>query len=168
MMEIGDGGLPGIRVWTPRRYHDARGYFFELMRESTEALLGEGVHFVQDNVSRSRRGVIRGLHYQDPAPQGKLVCVLEGEVFDVAVDLRPQSPTYLRWAGEYLSESNGKQVYIPPGFAHGFAVTSDEALVYYKCTDYYRPDASRVLRWNDPGVGVAWPIDDPVLSEGDR
>lgn len=167
-MELRDGQIPGIKILTPARYADERGYFFELMRETTEALLGEGVHFVQDNVSRSRRGVLRGLHYQDPHPQGKLVCVLQGEVYDVAVDLRPDSPTNGHWAGEYLSAENGKQVYIPEGFAHGFAVTSDEALVYYKCTDFYHADCARVIRWDDPVYGVEWPVVDPVLSAGDR
>jgi dTDP-4-dehydrorhamnose 3,5-epimerase len=123
--------------------------------------------FVQDNVSFSKRGVLRGLHYQHPFGQGKLVGVLLGAVFDVAVDVRRGSPTFGRWAGECLSAENKRQLYIPPGFAHGFLVTSAEALVAYKCTEYYHPEAERSIRWDDERIAIAWPLDGPVVSAKD-
>ncbi len=124
--------------------------------------------FVQDNLSRSCRGTLRGLHYQDPSPQGKLVSVLEGEVFDVAVDIRPASPTFGRWVSFYLSSDNHRQLYVPPGFAHGFCVTSESALFSYKCTDFYNPAAEGGIAWNDPDLAIHWPVNDPLLSPRDR
>jgi dTDP-4-dehydrorhamnose 3,5-epimerase len=167
MITVSDGGLPGIRIIETRVYPDERGHFRELWRASDEELLGVGP-FVQDNASWSTKGVIRGLHYQDPHPQAKLVCVLQGEVFDVAVDIRRDSATYGRWSGVRLRAGDGKQVFVPEGFAHGFAVLSEAALVFYKCTDYYRPEHARVIRWDDPVIGVEWPVEEVVVSEGDR
>jgi dTDP-4-dehydrorhamnose 3,5-epimerase len=124
--------------------------------------------FVQDNLSLSRRGILRGLHFQKPGTQGKLVWVIEGEVFDVAVDLRRSSPTFGKWHGLSLSGENKRQFYVPPGFAHGFAVTSETALFAYKCTDFYTPQHEVTLAWNDPEVGVRWPVEEPLLSEKDK
>ncbi|MGP8218592.1 MAG: dTDP-4-dehydrorhamnose 3,5-epimerase, partial [Limisphaerales bacterium] len=124
-------------------------------------------NFVQDNVSLSRRGTLRGLHFQNPAPQGKLVFVLQGEVFDVAVDIRRSSPTFGRWHGLHLSGENKRQFFIPPGFAHGFAVLSETALFAYKCTELYIPQNELTLAWNDPDIGIQWPLDNPQLSEKD-
>ena len=167
MIRVADGTLVGIKIVETQLHADERGRFQELWRNEYEALLGCRP-FVQDNASWSRRGVIRGLHYQEPNPQGKLVCVLHGSIFDVAVDIRPDSETFGEWEGVELHADEGRQVYIPEGFAHGFAVMSDAALVYYKCTDYYRPDGSRVIRWDDPGLGIEWPVDVPVVSIADR
>jgi dTDP-4-dehydrorhamnose 3,5-epimerase len=130
--------------------------------------VGLPARFVQDNLSFSARGVLRGLHFQNPGAQGKLVSVLQGEVFDVAVDIRVGSPTYGRWVGTNLSAENKRQFYVPEGFAHGFVVTSDTALLHYKCTGYYHPEAEGSIIWNDEDIGVMWPVDAPVLSEKDR
>jgi dTDP-4-dehydrorhamnose 3,5-epimerase len=151
----------------PKVRGDARGFFLETYRQAEYAEAGIPGPFVQDNVSRSRRGVLRGLHFQHPHGQGKLVQVLEGEVFDVAVDVRQDSPTFGRWVGRTLSSETKQQLYIPPGFAHGFVVTSDEALFSYKCTDYYNPASERTLLWNDPGVGVVWPMTSVLISAKD-
>jgi dTDP-4-dehydrorhamnose 3,5-epimerase len=167
-MKVQQTKLPGVLILEPRRYEDSRGYFFELCNERRLAETGLPVGFVQDNVSRSVRGVLRGLHYQHPSGQGKLVTVLSGVVFDVAVDVRRGSPTFGQWVGEYLSEENGRQLYIPEGFAHGFVVLSDFALFHYKCTEYYDPKAEHTILWNDPDLGIEWPVVDPVLSEKDR
>ncbi|CAI1943648.1 dTDP-4-dehydrorhamnose 3,5-epimerase [Serratia entomophila] len=131
-------------------------------------MLGIDLDFVQDNHSRSSRGVLRGLHFQKVNPQGKLVRVVRGEVFDVAVDIRPGSPTYGAWEGVILSEENKTQFWVPPGLAHGFVVLSDLADFEYKCTDYYNPAQEGCLLWNDPQVGIEWPIDNPLLSEKDK
>lgn len=152
----------------PRVYRDDRGAFFEAWHEQRYAALGINESFVQDNISRSGYGVLRGLHFQHPHGQGKLVQVLEGEVFDVAVDVRAGSPRFGRWAGVTLSSDNGLQCWIPQGFAHGFCVTSDRAVFAYKCTDYYDPDSEHTLRWNDPDVGIGWPVDRPEMSPKDR
>jgi dTDP-4-dehydrorhamnose 3,5-epimerase len=160
--------IPEVLLVEPRVFGDARGYFVETFSAARYAEAGVPGPFVQDNVSRSRRGVLRGLHLQHPHAQGKLVSVLEGEVFDVAVDVRVGSETFGRWVGEYLSAENHRQVYVPPGFAHGFVVTSDHALFSYKCTDYYHPETERTVRWDDPCIGVAWPVDAPIVSEKDR
>lgn len=162
--------LPDILILEPRRFGDARGFFVESFnaRRFAEAT---GVHaeFVQDNHSRSAQGVLRGLHYQIRQPQGKLVRVVRGRVFDVAVDLRRSSPAFGRWAGVELSEDNHRQLWIPPGFAHGFLVLSESADFLYKTTDYYAPEHERCVRWDDPSIGIDWPIrgQAPLLSAKD-
>ena len=167
-MKVTPTALPEVLVIEPKFFGDARGYFFESYSARRYAEAGITATFVQDNVSRSRRGVLRGLHYQHPHGQGKLVGVLEGEVFDVAVDVRRGSPTFGRWVGECLSADNKRQLYLPPGFAHGFLVTSEEALFAYKCTDYYHPETERSIRWDDPRIGIEWPIAGPVVSAKDH
>ena len=171
-MTVTDTDLPGARLVEPVRHADARGSFMELWhRARYREEAGMPSAFVQDNVSVSERGVLRGLHYQHPQAQGKLVSVLAGDVFDVAVDLRPDSPAFKTWTGHRLSRANGRQLYVPEGCAHGFLVLSAEALVQYKCTAYYAPDCDRTLAWDDPAFAVDWPLDEidgaPVLSEKD-
>jgi len=164
-----EGGLAGLVLVTPRIRRDARGFFFERYREQAFRAAGVADRFVQDNHSRSKRGVIRGLHFQvHPAAQAKLVWVVSGEVFDVAVDLRAGSPAYGKWAGHRLSAGNRRMLYIPAGFAHGFAVLSRGADVMYKVSAPYSAAHERGLRWNDPDLGIAWPVEAPVLSERDR
>jgi dTDP-4-dehydrorhamnose 3,5-epimerase len=160
--------LQGLLRIQPDVFGDSRGYFQETwnLRRYTEAGLDR--HFVQDNLSYSRRGILRGLHFQNPGPQGKLVYVLQGEVFDVAVDVRADSPTFGQWYGELLSSENHVQLFVPEGFAHGFCVTSEHALFAYKCTSFYNPSAEHSILWNDPAIGISWPIDDPELSAKDR
>ncbi len=167
-MKVTPTALPEVLLVEPRVFGDARGYFFESYSARRYAEAGITATFVQDNVSRSRRGVLRGLHYQHPHGQGKLVGVLEGAVFDVAVDVRRGSPTFGRWVGECLSAENKRQLYLPPGFAHGFLVTSEDALFAYKCTDYYHPETERSIRWDDPRIGIEWPIEGPVVSVKDH
>jgi dTDP-4-dehydrorhamnose 3,5-epimerase len=152
--------IPEVLVLTPKVFGDARGFFFESFntRDFAEAT-GLDMQFVQDNHSKSSKGVLRGLHYQIQHPQGKLVRVVQGAVFDVAVDLRKSSPTFGKWAGEVLSAENHKQLWIPPGFAHGFVVLTDSAEFLYKTTDYWYQEHERSLLWNDPDVGIEWPID---------
>ena len=161
--------LDGVVLLEPRVFADHRGEFFESYNSSAfEAAIGGARTFVQDNQSRSSRHVLRGLHYQLRHPQGKLVRVTTGEVFDVCVDLRRGSPTFGKWTGHVLSRENRRQVWIPEGFAHGFLVISDHADVLYKTTDYYDPSSERTLQWDDPAIGIAWPITAPViLSEKD-
>jgi dTDP-4-dehydrorhamnose 3,5-epimerase len=164
--------IADVLILEPRVFGDARGFFFESFNlRDFEAATGlRGVTFVQDNHSRSARGVLRGLHYQvPPHAQGKLVRVVRGAVFDVAVDIRPDSPTYGRWVGVELSESNHRQLWIPPGLAHGFLTLSDEADFLYKTTDYYSPAHERCIRWDDPTLAIEWPLGGraPVLSEKD-
>ena len=150
--------LPDILIVEPKVFGDARGFFFESFNQrKLEAFLGRELHFVQDNHSQSNRGVLRGLHYQLAHPQGKLVRVVRGEVFDVAVDLRRQSRTFGRWSGEVLSSENKRQLWIPEGFAHGFLVLSDVAEFLYKTTDYWYPEHERCIRWDDPELGITWP-----------
>ncbi len=162
--------IPGVLLLTPVVHGDPRGFFMETWRESFFRDRGVQARFVQDNHSRSERGTLRGLHYQLEHPQGKLVRVVRGEVFDVAVDLRPESATFGRWFGAVLGESNRRQLWIPPGLAHGFYVLSDGADLCYKCTDYYHAEDDRSLRWDDPAIGIEWPLLDaaPLLSERDR
>ncbi|AHY45514.1 rmlC: dTDP-4-dehydrorhamnose 3,5-epimerase [Rubrobacter radiotolerans] len=167
-MKVTETELPGVLVFEPRVFGDERGFFMETFNARRYAEHGLPERFVQDNLSRSAHGVLRGLHFQHPNPQGKLVSVLEGEVFDVAVDIRQGSPTFGRWTGVTLSAENKKQFYVPPDFAHGFVVTSEVALFYYKCTDYYSPQDERSLRWNDEELGIEWPVSSPTLSEKDR
>jgi dTDP-4-dehydrorhamnose 3,5-epimerase len=163
--------VPGVMLIEPSILADFRGWFFESFHADRYQAAGVGGPFVQDNVSRSRRGVLRGLHFQHPHGQRKLVSVLAGEVFDVAVDVRVGSPTFGKWTGEVLSAENGRQLFIPEGFAHGFLTLSDEALFAYKCSEYYRPEAERVLLWSDSEVGIDWPMafcpDGPTLSVKD-
>jgi dTDP-4-dehydrorhamnose 3,5-epimerase len=168
-MRVVPTGIEGVAVVEPKVFGDARGFFLETHSQRRYAELKiapEG--FVQDNLSFSRKGVLRGLHYQLPNPQGKLIQVLEGEVFDVAADIRVGSPTFGKWVGLLLSGENHRQLYIPAGLAHGFAVLSESALFSYKCTAYYDPAADRGVAWNDPTLAIAWPIEAPELSEKDR
>ena len=161
--------LPGVVVFEPVVHRDARGFFLETWRE--ESCRAAGIHerFLQDNHSRSTLGTLRGLHAQVKKPQGKLVRVAEGEIFDVAVDIRPGSPTYRRWVGARLSASDFRQLWIPPGFAHGFCVLSEMAQVLYKCTtNYYDRDDEIAISWCDPDLAIEWPIADPLVSEKDR
>jgi dTDP-4-dehydrorhamnose 3,5-epimerase len=167
-MKLIPTSLPGVLIIEPRVFRDERGFFLETYHAQRYREAGLDVTFVQDNHSRSTRGTLRGLHWQAERPQGKLVRALVGEIYDVAVDIRPHSPTFGQWVGFTLSADNFRQGWIPPGFAHGFCVTSDVAEVEYKCTDFYDPPSERGLIWNDPEVGIVWPIQDPILSERDR
>ncbi|MHC5544123.1 dTDP-4-dehydrorhamnose 3,5-epimerase, partial [Singulisphaera rosea] len=167
-MKIESTDLPGVVILEPPVYDDSRGYFTETWKQSKFAEAGLPTDFAQDNLSYSLGGVLRGLHYQEPHPQGKLIYVLQGEIFDVAVDIRPGSPTFRRWVGVTLSVENHRQVYIPPGFAHGFVVTSDAAMVVYKCTASYRPDCDRSVAWDDPELAIRWPVASPILSAKDQ
>jgi dTDP-4-dehydrorhamnose 3,5-epimerase len=167
-MKVTHSDLAGLIMFEPRIFADARGFFFELWNQQRYAENGLAGPFVQDNLSRSQRGTLRGLHFQNPNSQGKLATVLEGEVFDVAVDLRRSSPTFGRWHGVHLTSESKRQFYIPPGFAHGFVVLSESALFHYKCTQLYSPKDEMTLLWNDPKVGINWPITDPILSEKDQ
>jgi dTDP-4-dehydrorhamnose 3,5-epimerase len=160
--------LEGLLIIEPKVFGDARGFFLETWQLRRYRDCGLAADFVQDNVSLSRRGSLRGLHFQNPTPQGKLVSVLEGEVFDVAVDLRRSSPTFGRWHGLSLSSENKRQFYLPPGFAHGFVVVSETALFHYKCTDYYAPKDELAIRWDDPDLAIAWPCREPLVSDRDR
>lgn len=163
--------IPGVLILEPRVFGDERGFFLESFNQRAfNEATGLDVQFVQDNHSRSAKGVLRGLHYQvAPHAQGKLVRVVRGSVFDVAVDIRPGSATYGRWVGIALSEDNQRQLWIPPGLAHGFLVTSQSADFLYKTTDYYTPSAERCIRWDDAALGIAWPLDDPpTLSTKDQ
>ena len=159
--------LDGLLIIEPKVFGDARGFFLETWNQRRYREAGIDADFVQDNISVSRRGILRGLHFQNPAAQGKLVSVLQGEVFDVAVDIRRSSPTFGHWHGLSLSADNKRQFFIPPGFAHGFQVLSETAMFHYKCTDFYSPKDELAIRWDDADIGVQWPISDPVLSEKD-
>ncbi len=160
--------LPDVLLVEPEVHGDARGFFMETWNLSRYRGRGIDARFAQSNVSRSSGGVLRGLHYQYPNPQGKLVFVLEGEVYDVAVDIRPGSPSFGRWTGHHLSADNHRQLYLPEGFAHGFLVTSKTALFCYFCTREYQPSGDAAIRWDDPAIGIEWPLADPSLSERDR
>lgn len=168
-MEAFPTAIADVLLFAPRVFGDERGFFFESWNaQAFSRALGHEVVFVQDNHSRSTRGVLRGLHYQVQNPQGKLVRVIEGEVFDVAVDLRRSSPTFGRHVAERLSAENRRMLWVPPGFAHGFLVTSASAQFLYKTTDYYAPEHERTLFWNDPKVGIEWPFEgEPILKEKD-
>jgi len=167
MLKISETPLPGVLVIEPRVFVDDRGFFLETFQASRYEAAGIGATFVQDNFSRSRRGTLRGLHFQEPKAQGKLVQVLNGSAFDVVVDVRRGSPTFGQWFGMELSGDAPKQMWIPPGFAHGFCVTSDVADFHYKCTALYAPEAERSIRWNDPALAIAWPDLTPLLSAKD-
>lgn len=160
--------LPGVIVVEPDVHRDDRGFFLETYHREKYCAGGIDVTFVQDNHSRSVRGTLRGLHAQRRRPQGKLVRVLSGEIFDVAVDIRRGSATFRRWTGVTLSADNFRQMYVPAGFAHGFCVLSDAAEVEYKCTELYEPDDEIGLLWNDPEIGIRWPVREPLLSAKDR
>jgi dTDP-4-dehydrorhamnose 3,5-epimerase len=160
--------LAGLLIIEPKVFGDARGFFLESWNRQRYAEAGLLMDFVQDNVSLSRRGTLRGLHFQNPNAQGKLLQVLLGEVFDVAVDLRRSSRTFRRWHGLSLSGENKRQFYVPPGFAHGFYVVSDSALFQYKCTELYSPKDELTLKWDDPEIGISWPDLQPLLSEKDK
>ena len=161
--------LPGVIILEPRVFGDERGFFLESYNEQVFADLGIGERFVQDNHSSSRRNVLRGLHYQIKQPQGKLVRVVEGEIVDVAVDVRRSSPTFGGWEAVHLSGENKRMLWIPAGFAHGFRVRSESAQVLYKATDYYAPEHERTLSWNDPDLKIEWELDgDPIVSAKDQ
>ncbi len=171
-MEVFKTSLPGVVIIEPKVFGDERGFFLETFQaDRYRELAGIDLPFVQDNHSRSAKGVLRGLHFQKTKPQGKLVRVVRGEVFDVAVDVRSGSSTFGQWEGVVLSEENKRQFWVPPGFAHGFVVLSDVADFEYKCTDYYDPNDEGSLAWNDPDVGITWPLDkldvSPQLSAKD-
>ena len=168
-MNVRETDLSGVYLIEPRVFRDSRGFFMESFHADRYAEAGIDGTFVQDNYSCSCRGTLRGLHYQIQHPQGKIVQVVRGEIFDVAVDLRRDSVHFGDWVGVRLSESNQWQLYIPPGFAHGFFVLSEQADFFYKCTDFYYPQFERSLLWNDPELAVDWPLDgDPILSDKDR
>lgn len=166
-MNVVDTPLSGLKVIEPRVFEDARGFFLETFNAGRYAALGVPADFVQDNWSRSQKGTLRGLHFQHPKGQGKLVWCPRGAVWDVAVDVRTGSPTFGKWFGLELSEANKKQLWIPPGFAHGFCVLSDVADFVYKCTELYAPDCEQSVRWDDPAIGVEWPVKEPLLSKKD-
>lgn len=159
--------IPEVLLLSPRIFPDMRGFFFEAFNERSFAAAGIPARFVQDNHSRSTAGVLRGLHYQLKSPQGKLVRVARGRIFDVAADIRRGSPTFGKWVGTELDDSSHRQLWIPPGFAHGFCTLSEEADVIYKCTDFYAPEDERGIVWNDPTLRIDWPVLDPMLSEKD-
>lgn len=168
-MQVIDTAIVDVKIIQPKVFGDDRGFFLETFEKRRyQTMLNIDYDFVQDNHSRSQKGVLRGLHFQKQNPQGKLVRVVRGEVFDVAVDIRKNSPTYGAWVGINLSEANKTQFWIPPGLAHGFAVISDIADFEYKCTDYYNPADEGCLLWNDPTVNITWPIKNPLLSERDK
>lgn len=157
-MKLVATGIAGVTIIEPRVFGDARGFFFESWNEKTFSEAGLAMKFVQDNHSLSSQGILRGLHYQMRQTQGKLVRVVAGEVFDVAVDMRSSSPTFGKWVGVTLSSENKRMLWVPPGFAHGFYVTSDHAEFLYKCTDFYDPASERTLAWDDPQIGIQWPL----------
>lgn len=166
-MHVEKTSLPGVLLIEPRFFRDDRGHFLETFHAQRYAAAGISAPFVQDNWSRSKKATLRGLHFQNPNAQGKLVMVVRGAIFDVAVDVRRGSPTFARWVGFELSEENGCQLWIPPGFAHGFQALRDATDVLYKCTDSYHPQAERTVIWNDPEIGIAWPLSPPLLSPRD-
>jgi dTDP-4-dehydrorhamnose 3,5-epimerase len=167
-MEITETKLKGLMVIRPRVFEDARGYFFESYNRNNFAKAGMNLDFVQDNQSLSQKGVLRGLHFQDPPfAQGKLVRVITGSVLDVAVDIRQGSPTYGQWFGLELTEKNKWMMYIPEGFAHGFATLEDNTIFSYKCTNFYSKESEGCILWNDPDLGIKWQLEEPLLSEKD-
>ena len=170
-MKVIDTRIPDVKIIEPSVFGDERGFFMETWNQNKfeEVVTGKPTLFVQDNHSKSKKGILRGLHYQTENTQGKLVRVVSGEVFDVAVDIRKGSPTFGQWVGEYLSAENKRQLWIPEGFAHGFYVTSDEAEFVYKCTDFYNPDAEVSICWEDDDLNISWPIcRAPLLSKKDE
>jgi dTDP-4-dehydrorhamnose 3,5-epimerase len=167
-MKVNKTKIPEVVVIEPDYFGDNRGFFMETWNRSRYVQAGLDVNFVQDNLSFSTRGVLRGLHFQKPNSQGKLVYVLQGEVFDVAVDIRAGSPTFKQWVGATLSSDNKQQLFIPEGFAHGFCVLSETALFAYKCTDFYDPSSEHGIKWDDPEIGINWPISKVILSDKDK
>jgi len=167
-MKIIETHLPGVIVFEPKVFGDKRGFFLETYREDVLQQAGLDVTFVQDNHSRSAQGVLRGLHYQMKQTQGKLVRVTSGSVFDVAVDVRQGSPTFAQWFGTQLDEKSMRMMYVPPGYAHGFLVLSQSADFLYKCTDYYHPESEQGIAWDDPDIGIDWPISEISLSDKDK
>ena len=168
-MKVIETPLPGVLVIEPKVFGDSRGFFLESYNERTMRELGIGERFVQDNFSFSVRNVLRGLHYQVKQPQGKLVRVIAGEVFDIAVDLRKSSPQFGHWGGVYLSGENKRMIWVPVGFGHGFRVVSETAHVMYKTTDFYAPEHERTILWNDPQIGIEWGLDgEPIVSPKDQ
>jgi dTDP-4-dehydrorhamnose 3,5-epimerase len=166
-MKINPIGLEGVFIIEPDVFADARGFFMETYHQKRYREMGTDVTFVQDNLSFSRKGTLRGLHFQYPRAQAKLVQVLQGEVLDVIVDIRRGSPTFGRWAGIRLSDQNRKQLFVPEYFAHGYCVLSDTAIFTYKCSEFYSPECEKGICWSDPDIGIEWPIKDPVLSNKD-
>ncbi len=166
-MKISRTSLDDVLIVEPFVFRDDRGFFLETYHQSRYRESGIPVEFLQDNLSSSHRGVLRGLHYQYPHGQAKLVQVLEGHVYDVSVDVRSGSPTFGRWVGVHLSHENKRQVYVPEGFAHGFCVLSEKALFSYKCSDLYVPECERGVLWSDPDMAIDWPVKEPILSEKD-
>lgn len=170
-MKVIDTKIPDVKIIEPTVFGDERGFFMETWNQKKfeELVTGKPTKFVQDNHSKSNKGILRGLHYQTENTQGKLVRVISGEVFDVVVDIRKGSPTFGQWVGEYISAENKRQLWVPEGFAHGFYVTSDEAEFVYKCTDYYNSKSEFSIRWNDEEIGIIWPsVVTPTLSEKDE
>lgn len=170
-MNVIDTNIPDVKIIEPTVFGDERGFFMETwsQKKFEELVTGKPTQFVQDNHSKSKKGILRGLHYQTENTQGKLVRVVSGEVFDVVVDIRENSPTFGQWVGTYLSAENKHQLWVPEGFAHGFYVTSEEAEFVYKCTDYYNPKAEISIAWDDNAIGIKWPITtQPQLSEKDK
>lgn len=169
-MKVIDTKIPDIKIIEPTLFGDERGFFMETWQEKKfeELVTGKPTHFVQDNHSKSKKGILRGLHFQTENTQGKLVRVVSGEVFDVAVDVRKNSATFGQWVGVYLSSENKRQLWVPEGFAHGFYVTSEEAEFVYKCTNYYDPSSEESIKWDDPTLNIRWPISvEPSLSKKD-
>jgi dTDP-4-dehydrorhamnose 3,5-epimerase len=167
-MQITETKIPDVLLLKPKIYRDDRGFFLETYRKEHLRSKGLDVHFVQDNLSKSQKGTLRGLHYQIERQQDKLIMVMQGRILDVAVDLRQDSPTFGEHIATELPAEDKHQIFIPKGFAHGFSVLSDDALVYYKCSDYYYPEGERGLLWNDPDLGIDWKIENPILSEKDQ
>lgn len=167
-MKVEQTKLEGVLLVTPQVFGDERGFFMETYNREKALEQGLPAEFVQDNHSKSTKGVLRGLHYQSPQWQGKLIRTVQGEIYDVAVDIRAESATFGEWVGVYLNDENKQQLYVPAGFAHGFLVTSDSAEVIYKCTTLYAPEQEAGVRWNDPDIGVKWPIEEPLLSAKDQ
>lgn len=167
-MHVTPTSLPEVLLLEPERYDDARGSFMELWREDKLPAASIPARIVQTNLTTSHKGVIRGLHFQEPNAQDKLISVLSGAIFDVAVDIRRSSPHFGRWVGVELSATNRKQLWIPRGFAHGFCALTDDTLVQYGCTNYYAPAHDRAIRWDDPAIGIAWPVTAPILSAKDE
>ncbi len=170
-MNVIETDIPDVKIIEPAVFGDERGFFMETWNQKKfeELVTGKPTQFVQDNHSKSKKGILRGLHYQTENTQGKLVRVVSGEVFDVAVDIRKNSPTFGKWVGVYLSAENKRQLWVPEGFAHGFYVTSDEAEFVYKCTDFYNPSTEHSILWSDPDIGIDWPLaHDPLLSDKDK
>jgi dTDP-4-dehydrorhamnose 3,5-epimerase len=166
-MVIKEAKLDGVLVIEPKIYEDIRGFFLESFNNKRYSEIGIKKEFVQDNLSLSYKNVLRGLHFQNPTAQAKLVSVIKGEVFDVIVDIRKGSPTFGAWEGFILSEKNKRQVYIPEGFAHGFVVLDDEAYFYYKCSEYYSPNNEHCIRWDDPDLGINWKVESPIILDKD-